>query len=269
MMKAFNGLKRLTALISMTLLLVLILFTSAYAKDDIIEQETKKKYDAIVYDNADLLTDEHEAILLEEMEPLTEYGNMIFVTIELDKGEDYEGIAEQVYYSLYGDEPGALFQIDMGNRKITLSCSTEMEKLLGKERDSIVDNIYKQATAGNYYKCASMCFSQIYTILNDGKIAHTMKYINNGILALILALMLNFIILFTESRPAKPSVKMLGGAAKAAAVIGAAAILGQRTTKTYSPQSSGGGGGGHSGGGGFSGGGGGGGFSGGSSSHGF
>ena len=55
---------------------------------------------------------------------------MVFVTVKLNNGQ-YEKFAENTYYKLCGNEPGALFQIDMGNRKLTLSTSTGLDDLLG------------------------------------------------------------------------------------------------------------------------------------------
>lgn len=77
----------------------------------------------------------------------------------------------------------------MGNRKLTLSSSTGMDDILRSERDTIVDNIYELATNKQYYACASECFREIKAVINNEKIAHDMKYITNGIFALILGLL--------------------------------------------------------------------------------
>lgn len=221
------------------------------------------QYEWIILDELDLLTPEQEAsLVIEHIKPLLEYGNVIFSTVDLSTS-NYEKVAEDTYYQYFKNEPGVHFQIDMGNRKLTLSASTEMEKRIGRERDSIVDNIYKLATNQDYYSCAAKCFDQITIVLNDGKIAHTMKYIDNGILALTLGLIINFIFVFWAGSRKTSNKKLVTSSIGPAVIVGAAIRKG-RVVKEYSPQSSGGGS--H---GGFSGGGGGGGFSGGSSSHGF
>ena len=222
-------------------------------------------YQIMIMDDADLLTDEEEQKLYEDARELSYYGNVVLSTVILDDW-DYEGYAEDTYYYLFGNQPGVLFQIDMGNRKLTLSASTGMEDLIGSERDSIVDNIYKKATNEDYYGCASECFAEIMQVINGKAIAHQMKYIDNASYAIILAMILNFICVFATTRKRINRKRLLGELAVTAAITDLYIEQG-KVTRRKAPKSSGGGGG-HSGGGGFSGGGGGG-FSGGSSSHGF
>lgn len=251
---------KLLCLVVLSFLVINIFANPAYA-----ENETPK-YKVMVIDQADLLTDYGEKKLAKEMEDLVGYGNVVFYTTKLKKGTNYEKHCEDTYYKLFANQPGVIFQIDMGNRKLTLSASTEMEKLIGSERSSIVDNIYQLATKGKYYECASNCFKQIKVVINDGEIAHDMKYIDNAIIAVVLGLIVNFFLIFTTSRKSnkKEKRKLLGDMVLDTTLAGVAINLG-KTSKRYEPRKSS-----RSGGGGFSGGrGGGGGFSGGSSSHGF
>ena len=243
-------------------------FEDSYGAEDSYDasyDEEAVYYEALILDYAGLLTDDEEYELYDYMEMLTEYGNVIFQSVELSQDTDFETYCEDTYYSYYGNEPGVIFQIDMGNRKLTLSASTDMEKLIGKERDTIVDNVYRYATDGDYLGCASRCYEEVYEVLNDGRIAHTMKYIDNGILAVIISLILNFIIIFSSSKK-KTTVGEIVAAMAITAAVSNIAVDKEKLVKEYSPVSSGssssGGGGGFSGGGG-------GGFSGGSSSHGF
>lgn len=225
------------------------------------QDSNEKQYSIVIMDEAELLSNDEKERLYQDMEKLTPYGNVIFSSVTLKDGSNYEKYSEETYYKLFGNEPGVIFQIDMGNRKLTLSASTDMEKLIGHERASIVDNIYKLATNERYYECASKCYSQIYIVANDGRIAHKMQYITNAIFALILGLIINFIIVFATTRKKVVMSRLLGEVAVTADVSNVVVTKGKET-REYSPQSSssGGSGGGSSGGGGFSGG---------SSSHGF
>lgn len=220
-------------------------------------------YSVVILDEAEILTPEQELELWPHMTQLENYGNIIFRTVVLDSGANFEQDSENTYYEMFGNEPGVIFQIDMGNRKLTLSSSTGMDEILAKERDSIVDNIYRYATDEDYLKCASECFDQIYTIYNDGVIAHKMKYIDNAILALILSLIVNFIVVFASEK--KPTDARIVSALIASVAVEGANVKKNKANRVYSPiYSDSSGSGGSSGGGG-----GGGGFSGGSSSHGF
>lgn len=248
-------------------------FEDSYGAEDSYDSSYDASYDeeavyyeALILDYAGLLTDDEEYELYDYMEMLTEYGNVIFQSVELSQDTDFETYCEDTYYSYYGNEPGVIFQIDMGNRKLTLSASTDMEKLIGKERDTIVDNVYRYATDGDYLGCALRCFEEIYEVVNDGEIAHTMKYIDNAILAIIISLILNFIIVFASNSKKKTTAGEIVAAMAITTAVSGVAITEGKLAKEYKPLSSGssssGGGGGFSGGGG-------GGFSGGSSSHGF
>lgn len=237
---------------------------SLYAAEETAAKPAAPAYKVIILDNAKLLTEAEKQQLAQDMQPLTQYGNMIFSTVVL-KQKNYEKHSEDTYYKLCGNEPGAIFQIDMGNRKLTLSTSGSMDEKVGPERDSIVDNIYQLATAKRYYECAKQCFDQIGIVYKDGEIAHEMKHINNGLLALLLGLIINFFIVFITTNHKVKKERILGDMATLTAVSMLSTALSRRS-RVYDPKPKGSSGGSF---GGRSGGGGGGGFSGGSSSHGF
>lgn len=232
-----------------------------FACGKVMASETSYSY--VINDYENLLTDEEEQVVIEHLQPLLEYGNVMFQSITIPDGTDYEKYCEDTYYEMFGNEPGVIFQIDMGHRKITLSSSTGLDEKIAHERDSIVDNVYRYATDEDYCRCVYRCYDQVLAVLNDEKIAHNMKYIDNALLATIISLILNFIIVFGSSKK-KASVGQIVAAMTVATAVSDVAVKKGQLTKVYSPVSSGSGG--SSGG---SSGGGGGGFSGGSSSHGF
>ena len=250
----------------LTIIIVAVLplgFCTVSAKAD---ESAVPAYETVILDNENLLTEDEEKELSQHMLKLTEYGNVMFQSVKLSSSTDFEKYSEDTYYDYFGNEPGVIFQIDMGNRKLTLSSSTEMDDLIAYERDTIVDNVYRYATDEEYLRCASRCYDEIYDVINDIEIAHTLKYIDNALLAVLISLILNFIIVFAGSKK-KTSTGKIVAALAASAVVADVAVKQGNKTKVYSPSSSGSGGSGGS----FSGGGGGGGggFSGGSSSHGF
>lgn len=257
-----------------TVILCLVMFvgwgTDAFAAEsrsvEAAAQQTKE-YQVLILDQAQLLTPEEHAKLLQDMEELKPYGNVVFQTVKLKRKTDFEKFSEATYYKLFGNEPGVIFQIDMGNRKLTLSSSTGMDDIIRSERDSIVDNIYELATDKKYYECAQQCFYQIRKVINNEEIAHDMKHISNAVLALILGLLVNFLIICATTRK-KISKKKLLGEMGLAVTLSDVVTKENGVTKVYSPKSSSSSRGGGSSGGSRSGGGGGG-FSGGSSSHGF
>ena len=156
-------------------------------------------YKVLIEDDADLLTDEEEEKLSKSMKRLTEFGNIAFKSID-SNDTSTANFASSYYHSNFGTSSGTLFVIDMANRQIYIfSDGKNYSVITNSKAEIITDNIYTYATNKNYYECASSAYSQMYTLLNGGKIAEPMRHISNGILALVLAFFINFMtVLFNQ-----------------------------------------------------------------------
>lgn len=217
-------------------------------------------YIAFISDDAELLTQEERDSLLALMEGITVYGNVGFKTIS-ENPISTSSYIDDYYYQQFGYDSGTIFLIDMDNRNIWIHSNGAIYKVITDSyADTITDNVYTYASDADYYECAYKAFSQILTLLQGNKIAQPMKYISNAFLALILALLINFIIVKSFSAKKKPSkAQLMDGIYTQFRMYNPTTTF-VNQTKTYSPQSSGGGGS-HGGGGGGSHGGGGGGHS--------
>ena len=132
-------------------------------------QNPETGYEVYITDGEDLLTDEQEQQLLQDMIPVTEYGNCAFETAWVSGTDSYSYVKSN--YTEYFRESGTLFLIDMGNRQIKLYSSKDVEKTVTPSyADSITDNIYTYASRGDYYTCAQKAFAQEYTLLRGGRI---------------------------------------------------------------------------------------------------
>lgn len=223
-------------------------------------------YFAYLSDEAELFSQEEEAKLEEKMVPITAYGNAAVVTARVI-GQDTNEFAKDTYKSLFGGGvSGTIFLIDMGNRNIWICSDGEIYKTITKGYANIIcDNVYRHATKGRYYQCASEALSQITVLLDGGKIARPMKLITSVLLALLLSCILNYWMVTMTLGVETPGAAELAGGVAGAAVVTDAVSKVTNTRRVYNPPSKSSGGGG----GGFSGGGGGGGFSGGGGGHGF
>ena len=222
-------------------------------------------YRIIIEDDADLLDDEEEILLLDDMKDITQYGNVAFKSID-HNSSSAKNYAENYYYNNFGNSSGIVFLIDMDNRRIQIAADGAIYKVVTPAKaNTITDNIYRYASAKNYYLCAKNAFSQIKALLEGGRIAEPMKHVSNAILSLIIAMLVFFLFIIASARTKRAGTNALVSGTKKAVVEGSEAEFRfVNETKKYSPvQRSGGGG--H---GGF-GGGGGGGFSGGGGGHGF
>ncbi len=215
-------------------------------------------YSVYMDDACDLLTTDEEAQLIEEMIPLTQYGNAGFISCEVSSEETSEYSA-RVYNSLFGTESGALLVVDMGNRMLYIKNNGEVSRIVTNAySNTITDNIYRYASDGDFYTCASTAFSQILTLLEGGRIAQPMRFISAALFALILGLLINYLLVRAVTAPNPAGSDEIIDAANVDFRLRNPASHHIKTTKVYSPvRSSGGSGGGsRGGGGGFSGGGG-------------
>ena len=225
------------------------------------------EYQIIIDDEEDLLTDAEESMLRVNMMPITNYGNVAFVSVK--QYSDTGSYAKKLYRSLFGTDSGFLFLIDMGQRNIWIYSDGAIYRVINKAyANTITDNIYRYASRKEYYQCAAKAYEQAEILLRGGRIAQPMKYISNALIALVVALLINFLILTLQREKDINPSSMVPAMTTAVGI----SILAKHKTKSTSHRhveyesSGGGGGGGYSGGGG---GGGGGGSSGGGGGHSF
>lgn len=222
-------------------------------------------YRIVIDDKEDLLTQSEENQLRIKMEQIRKYGNVGFVTVSQYAGTDT--YAKNLYRELFGSESGMLFLIDMGRRNIWIYCDGYIYRIINKSyANTITDNVYRLASKGRYYDCAYSVFDQAQTLLEGGRISQPMKYVSNVLIALVLALLGNFIYLIIQRKETIADADRMAKAMSTGITVGIISKVMTSSRKSRHVESSGGGGG-YSGGGG--GGGGGGGSSGGGGGHSF
>ena len=161
-------------------------------------------YDIYVEDNADLLTDTQENALLENMKAITVYGNVAFLSISENPYHDTNDYAKNYAIQRFSSESGTVFLIDMDERYIWIYSSGEIYDIVTTAyANTITDNSYRYASDGDYFSCADTAFSQIRSLLEGYRIAQPMKYISNLLLALILAMLFNYLLVMSLSKAKK------------------------------------------------------------------
>lgn len=213
-------------------------------------------YQVCIEDDAELLSEAERQELARQMVNITQYGNVMFKTIDENSGST-PGYARTLYSERFGSASGTLFLIDMDNRNIWIRNGGRISYMITDDySDTITDNCYTYASRGDYYGCAQKAFSQIEAVLKGDRIAQPMKYICNAFLAVILSLLLTLGLVRLFSRHTAPSHGDLLRAAPHKFWLNDARATYTHTTKKYDPPSSdssgsdsGGGGGGGGGGG--------------------
>lgn len=234
-----------------------------YANQDFCYVNPDTGYEAVIVDDAFLLSVAEKSMLLEKMKLITTYGNVMFNSISYNSTST-ESYIKSLYREKYGSESGTIFVIDMDNRNIWMHSNGAINRTINKAyAETITDNVYTYASDADYYICAMKVYEQEYTLLQGRKIAQPMKYISNALLAVVIAVVINYIIVRVYSSKRKASTKSLMNGLFEYRAFNNCNVVFTHQTKTYSPRESssggssgGGGGGGSSGGGGGSGGGG-------------
>ena len=256
--------KIITSLIIISI--ILMSFTQIKATSISIE-DAKTGPKIIIEDDADLLTMEEEQKLVSQMIPLTEFGYVMFKTTNTKNTITSLKYIQNYYYSKFENKSGVAFYIDMNQRQVCACATGGLDKIITSSKcDTIMDNVYKYATKKNYYECANQTFLQMNKLLNGEKIAESMKYYCNGIIAIMLSLFATYGFFVVISKNKKATNKELIDECVVSLEHSEIKVKKTGTHRVYSPVSDNS----YSGGGGSSsGGGGGGGFSGSGGSHGF
>lgn len=170
---------------------------------------TDTSYQCLIEDDANLLTQSEEEALLEDMMPITGYGNVAFKSIDYN-ATTTESYIKSYYRQAFGTSSGTVFLIDMDNRNIWIFSDGKIYRTITQSyANTITDNVYTYATKGDYYSCASKAFGQMYDLLEGRRIAQPMKYISNALLALVFALLGNYIRLRIYTRKTKANTAQL------------------------------------------------------------
>ena len=206
-----NAIGRITvgtiALTFAVVILSLLIGKRAFAET--VYRNTETGYRVVIEDDANLLTTEEESILAEKMQSITAWGNAAFKSIDENPSTTTRYI-EDYYREQFGQDSGTVFLIDMDNRNIWLKNDGQISRVITDSySDTITDNTYRYASRGDYYGCASEVFEEIETLLSGNRIAQPMKYISNALLAVILALLINFFIMRIVSRNRVPGQQEL------------------------------------------------------------
>ena len=219
-------------------------------------------YSVIIEDDASLLSNDEKKQLAETMKDITPYGDVAFKSIDYNPYST-ETYIERYYNSIFGTGSGTVFLIDMDNRNIWIySDGSIYSTITTAYANVITDNVYTYASDKDYFTCANKAFIQEAALLHGRRISQPMKYISNALLAIVIAILINYFIVRQTSRVRKASDNEIVNGVFANNAFNNVSVNFIRQTRTYSPRSSsssgssgghsggGGGGGGHRGGGG-------------------
>ncbi len=171
-------------------------------KDEAVRYENPDTgYQVMILDNADLISDIEEAMLADTMQPITEYGSIIFWSTN-ERTSDSEAQARKKRYSYYGYDSAGILAINMATRKVTFHADGAMYNAVSaSDARSITDNVSHYASEKDYYTCAKEAFSQVLMRLRGQAIAEPMKYTSYVVISLMLAFVIVVGLVFGRFNP--------------------------------------------------------------------
>lgn len=202
-----------------------------------VYQNSDTGYTAYIDDEEDLLSSSEEEELLKKLVPLTQYGNVAFLS---GRGE-YSAAAtiRDFYNEVFYGKSGLIFFIDMENREIRIQSGGAFYRTISSDvANSITDNVYVFASNGDYYRTAAVAFSQVKAKMEGRFVATPMRWISNFFLAIFLGLLFNFTMLLMTWKQNRTGSKAVLGALRPNMILGNREVIMTNQTKVRLSSSS-------------------------------
>ena len=202
-----------------------------------VYQNSDTGYTAYIDDEEDLLSSSEEEELLKKLVPLTQYGNVAFLS---GRG-DYSAAAtiRDFYNEVFYGKSGLIFFIDMENREIRIQSGGAFYRTISSDvANSITDNVYVFASNGDYYRTAAVAFSQVKAKMEGRFVATPMRWISNFFLAIFLGLLFNFTMLLMTWKQNRAGSKAVLGALRPNMILSNREVIMTNQTKVRLSSSS-------------------------------
>lgn len=202
-----------------------------------VYQNSDTGYTAYIDDEEDLLSSSEEENLLKKLVPLTQYGNVAFLS---GRGE-YSAAAtiRDFYNEVFYGKSGLIFFIDMENREIRIQSGGAFYRTISSDvANSITDNVYVFASNGDYYRTAAVAFSQVKAKMEGRFVATPMRWISNFFLAIFLGLLFNFTMLLMTWKQNRAGSKAVLGALRPNMILNNREVIMTNQTKVRLSSSS-------------------------------
>ena len=195
-------------------------------------------HQARIIDELGTLSAEDKAELLRAMEPITRYGDAAYKTTVSGGAFDADKYMDIQYGATMAGKTGVLVLLDAGNHSFKVRCGGKWEDMITKRQaDTIAANALRTfEQGGGAVTVPGSVFEQVFNRLEQVRKARPVKYICNAMLALILAMLINFVLVDKMSRMQKTSDQEILESIAGYCRHGEVMIEYLTRTETYSPQ---------------------------------
>ena len=188
-------------ILSIIVICLIVVFTTTPLTVFAEQDDNVGLYDVIIEDNAELLSDEEEVNLREKMLPISQYGNVAFITTS-EKNYSTEDFTKAYFRNHFGTSSGTVFAIDMYNREIYIFNDGKIySKVNSAKAYEITDRAYTYATDKDYYMCAVTVFEQELIFIEGGSIISAMRIITGLLFGVCLSFTISICIVYFSRKP--------------------------------------------------------------------
>jgi hypothetical protein len=157
-------------------------------------------------DKAKLFSAEDVARITEEMNELAEYGNVCVYTYNVYTSSTAIG-ASNYYNDHFGTESGFLFFIDTFHREVYVETDGYIRDIIPRSKAlTITDNVYSLASDGLFAECSALAIRQAVKLMKGERISERMRVISGIFVAVLAALLINFVVLRRMNRKSEVSL---------------------------------------------------------------
>ena len=110
-----------------------------YTNQDFCYVNQDTGYEAVIVDDALLLSVSEKSMLLDKMKLITTYGNVMFNSIYYNSTST-ESYIKSLYREKYGSESGTIFVIDMDNRNIWIHSNGAINRTINNNAITTASN---------------------------------------------------------------------------------------------------------------------------------
>lgn len=191
--------------------MLLFLFFSGSVSAKTEEAEVRKAvyinektgYEAYFEDDARVISAKAEEKFVEELAKMTKFGHVSLKTVSKKKIDTYTA-AREYYRENFREEDGIVFFINQKKKEVCIICGGEVKDALeGANLEELGDRVYRNSSNDFYASAALEMVVSVRKLMVRKLTSHPFRFLGNMMLAMGMALLMNFILVNLLSKAEK------------------------------------------------------------------
>lgn len=195
-----NSIRLLSRLFCFFIFVIGILWLPPLQAKAVMVHESESGYQALIIDQAGILTESETTRIAELMKPITEYGH-ITVLIGSEFASASILYAEEYGRNKWGGESGTAILIDPKEKVFDIYNNGYIRRNIGETaRKNLVYEYGEYVDEGEYVTCLVMVLDKMNVMLTENVIANPIKSFSYALLALVTAMVVMYSVVDSSMR---------------------------------------------------------------------